>query len=140
MSQTRQWNDRTRIVVSEMSHKQYLGCSVALNQFAWSGKPEDMDAFGYWKTIVGKIIPYSRIDVYQDNVKLPDGTHDIEGAILTLPVTVECLDDLPASLASFLIEATYQENRIVLKDFTQRMAQMTATLSAQLSVNTPSGK
>lgn len=140
MSQVYQWGERVRVVVSEMSHRQYFACSVALNQFAFGGKPDEMDAFGYWKTIVSKIMPYSRVEVYRDNVRLPDGTHDIDGTTLVLPVTVECLDELPASLAQFLIEATASENRVVFRNFTMRMAEMTAMLSAPASGNTPSGR
>lgn len=135
-----QWNDHIRVVVSEMSHKQYLACSVALNDFAFSGIPKEMDAFGYWRHIVEKIMPYSRIEVYRDNLKLPNGEHDIDGACITLPVTAECLDELPASLATFLIESTASENRVVFRNFTRRMAEMTAMLSAPASGNTLSGR
>lgn len=140
MSQAYQWGERVRVVVSEMSHKQYFACSVALNQFAFGGMPEDMDAFGYWKTIISKIMPYSRVEVYRDNVKLPEGIHDIDGVTLTLPVTVDCLDELPASLAQFLIEATAAENRVVFRNFTKRIAEMTAMLSAPASGSTPSAR
>ena len=128
--QTLQWNDRIRVVISEMSHKQYMACSVALNDFAFSGIPASVDAFGYWREIITCIMPYSRVEVYRDNVKLPDGQHDIDNACITLPVTSECLDELPASLAQFLIEATASENRVNFRNFTKRIAEMTAMLSA----------
>ena len=140
MPQSHQWNDHIRVVVSEMSHKQHFACSAALSRFAQSMPPRNMEPFEYWKSIVSQFILYSRVEVYRDNVKLPDGEHDIDDACITLPVTVECLDNLPASLALFLINATASENRLILENFTQRIAIMTGTLSALKSGSTPSGR
>jgi hypothetical protein len=135
--QTHQWNDHIRIVVSEMSHKQHFACSAALNKFIQTVNPAELEAFDYWKAIVGVLIPFSRVEVYRDNVKLPEGQHDIDGACITLPVTVECLDELPATLAMFLINATASENRVTLENFTSGIVTRTETLSERLSVSTP---
>lgn len=135
-----QWNEHIRVVVSEMSHKQHFACSAALNQFINAVDPAKLEAFDYWKAIVGVLIPYSRVEVYRDNVRLPEGTHDIDGASIVLPLTVECLDDLPASLAMFLINTTASENRVTLENFTRGIVSKTETLSERSSVSTPSGR
>jgi hypothetical protein len=135
MTSALQWNDTTRIVVREMSHKQHFACSAALNQWMQTLQPDKMDAFAYWKELVAVLIPFSRIEIYHNNIPLPAGTHVLGDETFVLPLTMECLDNLPATVAKFLIDATALENRMVLENFQHWIASWTATLSARVSAS-----
>jgi len=135
MADILQWNTSTRIVVREMSHKQHFACSIALNHWIQTLQPSEMDAFAYWKALVSVLIPFARIEIYRDDVRLSEGVHVLDGETFVLPMTVECLDNLPATVAKFLIDATASENRMVLENFQQGIARWTTTLSARLSAS-----
>jgi hypothetical protein len=135
MTESYQWSDTTRFVVREMSHKQHFGCSAALNQWLQAIEPHGMDSFAYWKALVGVLIPFSRIEIYHEDVLLPNGVHVLDNETFILPMTVECLDNLPATVAKFLIDATAVENRMVLENFQRGIARWTTTLSARLSAS-----
>lgn len=124
------WNDHIRITLNEMSWKQQLACSTAFLDWLQSASAAQ-DAFGRQVAIIELLILHSRIRVYQDDTLLPDGIHDIgDGILLALPLTKAALDDLPASLAQFLVTAAQEENPQTISNFTEGLTATTKTIPA----------
>jgi hypothetical protein len=141
--QTRDVNDRYRITVSEMSRRSQLTISSWFNDWLAGGK-DNLDKLKTVTAISTQVILHSRLALYQDGEKLPDGTYTLEeGAVLTLPLTEECLNELPASLVAWLIDAAGTENSLILETFlagTQAMAKRGQRIRARLSASGLSNK
>lgn len=127
-----QWNDHVRFVVTEMSWKQQLACSVEFK--AWLDSDAGLqDPFSKQVAIATMLLLYSRVQVYFDGGLLPDGKHTLgEGVVLTLPLTKDSVEDLPGSIVQFLIRAAQEENPTAIANFTEGLMAMTANLSARL--------
>lgn len=110
-------NDRYRLTVSEMSRKSQLVISTWYNGWI-SGGGDNLDKLKFVSAISTQVIVNSRLSLYRDGEKLPDGTYTVEDdTTITLPMTEACLNDLPASLAAWLIDAAGRENPLILETF-----------------------
>jgi hypothetical protein len=125
-----QWNEHIRIVVSEMSWKQQIACSAEF--VAWmQAESTKQDQLARQVTIITMLILHSRVRVYRDDELLAAGAHDLgDGVTLTLPLTKESLEDLPASLAGFLVKAAQEENPQTITNFMRGLTETIALKSA----------
>lgn len=125
-----QWNDHIRIVVNEMSWKQQLACSTLFTTWLQTESIKQ-DQFGRQVAIITMLILHSRVRVYRDDIPLPEGTHDLgDDVSLTLPLTKEGLEDLPASLAQFFVKAAQEENPQTIANFLRGLTETTLIKSA----------
>jgi hypothetical protein len=115
--QSLDFNNHCRITVSEMSRRSQLEISSWFNDWIAGGK-ENLDKLKTVTAISTQVILHSRIALYMDGEKMPDGLYMMEeGAVQTLPLTEECLNELPASLVAWLIDAAGTENSLILANF-----------------------
>lgn len=103
--------------VREMSRKSQLECAVQFR--AWletAGALTELERVAFISTL---IMLHTPLEVQDSTGKLSPGKHDLgDSYTLTLPITVECLDnDLPTSLTGWLLNAAAEENAYVLEGF-----------------------
>lgn len=131
-----QWNEHIKITLGQMSWKRQLACTrdfqtwienVAMNQ----------DSFARQTAIVTMIVLHSPIRVYRDGVELPNGTHDIDDAIIALPLTEDSMNELPASIVMFLVKAAQEVNAAILASFLDGLTVTKATMFVPSPVSTP---
>ncbi len=125
-----QWNAQYRIVVSEMSWKEQLACSAEF--VAWmSDKATAHDSFANQVAIATMLTLHSRVRVYRGESLLSNGTYDLgEGVTITLPLTKEGIEDLPGSLAQFLIQSSQEVNPQAIANFLDGVTAMTSQTRA----------
>lgn len=132
-----------RITVGEMSRKSQLAISTWFNDW-FSGGGEQLGKLQSVSAISTQVILHSRIGLYKGSEKLPNGTYTPEeDMVITLPLTEACLNELPASLVTWLIDAAGRENATVLEGFLAGVRAMTArgmTTYARLSASGPLSK
>lgn len=120
-----------RLVVSEMSWKQQLACSRQFTQWITGGEAQGQNPFEKQVALATMLTLYSDIRLYQDNEQLPPGTYQLaENVTLTLPLTAEGLNNLPLSIAQFLVVTTQEVNPLALQNFLAGATEMLANLSA----------
>lgn len=124
------WNEHIRVVVSEMSWKQQL--EAAAEFLAWvQDEAPKQEPLQRQASLALMLILHSRISVYRDNVLLEHGTHDIgDGVFLALPLTKSGLEELPVSLAKFLLVSGQEANPQTIASFLDGLTVTTAQLSA----------
>lgn len=106
-----------RLTVSEMSRRAQLEISTWFNNWM-AGGGSNLEKLQSVTAISTQVILHSRIALHRDTEKLPDGTYTLaDGTVLTLPLTEVCLNDLPASLVAWLIDAAGRENTLTLESF-----------------------
>lgn len=141
--QARELEGGYRLTVGEMSRQSHLDLSTWFNGW-FNGGGEQLEKLQTVSAISTQVILRSRIALYRGAEKLPDGTYDIEdGLTITLPLTEAGLNNLPASLVVWLIDAAGRENAIVLEGFLAAVRVATANMkmtSARLSANGPSSR
>lgn len=114
--QTIRYNDYS-ICIREMSRKSQLSISQWFRGWI-ADLSSDITKLQTVTEISTQVILHSHITLYRNDVRLTDGTYDLEeGVRFTLPLTAECLNDLPVSLAADMIDAAGKENSFVLASF-----------------------
>lgn len=136
-------NEQYRLTVSEMSRKSQLAISTWYNGWI-SGGGDNLEKLKFVSAISTQVILHSRLTLYKDGEKLADGTYIPEdGTVITLPMTEACLNDLPASLAAWLIDAAGRENPLILETFlavARRVLKNGKTMQERLSASGQSSK
>jgi len=128
-----------RMTISEMSRRSQLVISSWFNEWLLSTQGEVIPKFKTVSAISTQVILHSRVALYRGDERLSDGLHKIEdGLTITLPLTEAGLDDLPASVAAWMIDAAGQENASTLANFLAGIRAATTngkTTFARLSAN-----
>lgn len=116
--------------LDEMSRRAQVACIAELNRRI--GALAELDDIQRMAAITTLILLRSRLTVTApDGSVLPPGDHDLGGAVLTLPLTEACVNDvLPASLTGWMITASAEENLYTLQSFLAGLSQATTTKSA----------
>lgn len=119
--------DEYRFVISEMNRRDHLVLSTWYNEWILEGG-DNLKRLQAVTTISTKIVLASRHALYRNGEKLPDGTYEIEdGFIITLPMTAECLNELPLSFTAWLIDSAGRIHPHILETFlasAQRIGRM----------------
>jgi hypothetical protein len=111
------YGDGFRITVAEMSRRSQLTISSWFNDWL-TGSGDTPDKLKTVSAISTQVILHSRIALHRNGEKLPEGTYALEdGVTVTLPLTEDSLNDLPASLVAWLIDAAGKENPLILGTF-----------------------
>jgi hypothetical protein len=114
-----------RLTVSEMSRKSQLAISTWFNEWI-TGIGKDAPKLDTVSNISTQVILHSRVVLYKDGIECTNGTYDIEeGVTIVIPLTVTCLDEMPASLFVWFADAAGQENALVLRTFLAGVRVMT---------------
>lgn len=118
--------ERYRLTVSEMSRRSQLDISTWFNEWMIGGGAK-LDKLHTVSEISTQIILHSRIALYRDGAKLTEGVYRLnEDITIELPLSEANLDDLPASLVTWLIDAAGRENATTLESFLAGVTLMTA--------------
>jgi hypothetical protein len=105
------------VTVGEMSWKTQLQCAREFTTWI-THEAEDLDVFNKQVSIATLVTLYAPIVLSREGERVSTGTFDLgEGVTLTLPLTRESLDNLPTTLAQFLVTGAVQENQTVLDNF-----------------------
>jgi hypothetical protein len=132
-------NDHYRITLSEMSRRSQVEISTWFNGWL-AGSGDMLDKLKVVSAISTQVILYSRLALYRDGEKLPEGTYELEdGVTITLPLTEVCLNELPASLVAWLIDAAGRENAFVLESFLAGARAIQKNMTNRLARRSASG-
>ena len=108
-------NDYT-LSLSEMSRRSQLAISSWFNE--WFLSTRGADKLQTVSAISTQVILHSRLTLSRNGERLPDGVYTIEeGMVIALPLTETSLNDLPASLVAWMIDAAGRENAGTLANF-----------------------
>jgi len=115
-----------RVTVSEMSRRSQLAISSWFNEWI-TGAGKNAPKLDTVSTISTQVILHSRLALYREGVKCADGMHVIEdGVVFPVPMTEDALNELPASLVAWLIDAAGRENESTLQNFLSATRLITA--------------
>ncbi len=100
-----------------MSRRSQLAISSWFNEWFLSTRGQ-ADKLATVSAISSQVVLYSRLALYKQGEKQPDGLYQIdEGVTVVIPMTEENLGNLPASLAAWMIDAAAKENQFILSNF-----------------------
>ncbi len=127
--QSRELSNNYRLTVSEMSRKSQLAISTWFNSW-FAGGSNILTKLQTVSEISTQIILHSRLTLYKGSERCENGTYVIDDEItLALPLTETGLNDQPASLVAWLIDAAGRENAVTLEGFLASVRVMSARMT-----------
>jgi hypothetical protein len=127
-----------QVYVGEMSRATALQFSRDAGQISLIAEPDYLA-----HEVDYLIVSHAPCKITHAGTILSAGTHAIEledgsAIALTIPITRECFDALPASLALEWAQAATDENKIVTDFFLQALRRVVLNFSEPTSANVPS--